>query len=80
VKSRWHPGAVAIVCGAMAYRHADADFIAHARQDIPALLAVAEAAANWLRMDAYEDPIEPEEWDPRAAAVRDALAALEATP
>jgi len=52
-------------------------FIAHARQDIPALLAVAEAATAWLRIDPEDDETPEDEWDPRAVALRDALAALE---
>ena len=65
----------------------DAAFIAHARQDISALLRVAEAAADWLH---EEDSFSPyDDSDAHAAvraievakeALRAALAELEALP
>ena len=51
----------------------DARFIAHARQDVPALLAVADAAAELLRR--HND-----EGDAHYNALADALADLEALP
>ena len=56
---------------------ADMDFAYEARADVPLLLAVAEAAAAWLRIDPEDDETPEDEWDPRAVALRDALAALE---
>ena len=44
------------------------------------LLAVVEAAAAWLRPDPDDDPLADDEWDPRAKACWDALAAIEPRP
>lgn len=57
------------------HKHADAAFIAHARQDIPALLAVADAADRVL-MTHREGRWSPVEFE----ALEVALAALEALP
>lgn len=58
---------------------ADAAFIAAARQDIPALLAVADAAAAWIGITAVYHPFcKPDECE--AAALRDALTALDSLP
>ena len=53
----------------------DREFIAHARQDIPALLAVAEAAAYLIKwLEAAYPPASPVD------ELRDALTALEILP
>lgn len=54
---------------------ADAAFIAHARQDIPALLDIADKAAAVIEELSSDDL-----WGPHGLALRDALAALEEMP
>lgn len=65
-------------------RHADASFIAHARQDIPALLAVAEAAARMKEHHGGIACAETSSWSDECEAahepLRAALAALEDQP
>ena len=67
------------------HRHADAAFIAHARQDIPALLVVADAAAD-VALGADRMHGHAAGWDDGEAfyaalpRLRSALAALEALP
>lgn len=64
--------------------HPDATFIAHARTDIPALLAVAEAAAHLLEHHGGIVCAETSSWSDECEAahepLRAALAALEALP
>ena len=68
-------------------RHADAVFVAHARQDIPALLAVADAAAAICFGDLRDDFEDGQDivlrWTGNRSdwqALRAALDALEALP
>lgn len=56
-----------------------ADYYAMSRQDVPALLRVADAAAALVPEGPTADFPEGE-WDPRFLALLDALAALEALP
>jgi hypothetical protein len=59
----------------------DGDFAAHARQDIPLLLAVADAAADAeLTCDDMCQAYLDEPCTCGRAAIRDALAALDAQP
>ena len=57
----------------------DARFIANARQDIPALLAVADAAADLIAAGCWNHADHSAERC-RAGRLREALAALEALP
>lgn len=57
----------------------DADFISHSRQDIPALLAVADAAERYLQsLGRHHDDCEPHGC--YIGQMREAIAALEALP
>ncbi len=88
----WHSGGDGAICSdhvepnvcwpiaSCSTSRTNAAFIAHARQDIPALLAVAEAAARLSECYAAEAPSSFDTFVGLTSALRDALAALEAAP